>query len=154
MDTRKLLSVPVALVLAIDADSALSQLEDKEAIKAWGEPVKKDVVARLVADRTWHINWSACMGGSEGCWTYWDFAADGTMCARGIDARPEDKCADEGKWRIDGNALCWKLSWMGGGEGYKATCILIKDAGDGAFEATRAKGIGLTFFRFVPDKDR
>lgn len=89
------------------------------------------------------------MGAADGCRTFWDFAADGTMCARAVDATREDQCADEGNWRIEGNALCWELSWLGGGEGYKSTCVLIKDGDAGAFETTRARGLGLPFFDFT-----
>ncbi len=153
MKVRKLISITVFMISAIHAGHALAQLYDEEAVKAWGEGVNQKVIAELVANRTWHINWSSCMGGSDGCRTYWDFAGDGTVCPRAVDATREDKCADEGNWRIEDDALCWELSWLGGGEGYKSTCILIKDAGTGAFETTRARGIGLPFFEFTLAKD-
>lgn len=153
MTMRKLLSISLFIILATHAGRGLAQLHDEEAMKAWGKGVENEVIAGLVANRTWHINWAACMGGSDGCRTYWDFADDGTMCARGIDATRKDKCADEGNWRIEDSALCWELSWLGGGEGYKSTCILIKDTGAGAFETTRAKGLGLPFFAFTLAKD-
>ena len=153
MKVKRLLSVSVLVILAIHAGSALSQLYDEEAVKAWGEGVNNDVIAGLVANRTWHINWASCMGGSGGCRTYWDFADDGSMCARGVGATRKDKCGDEGNWRIEDNALCWELTWLGGGEGYKSTCILIKETDAGAFETTRAKGLGLSFFEFTLAKD-
>ena len=153
MKLKSLLTTSVFFILVMHSGRGLAQLHDEEAMKAWGEGVSDDVIAGLVANRTWHINWSACMGGSDGCRTYWDFADDGTMCARGIDATRKDKCADEGNWRIEDNALCWELSWMGGGEGYKSTCILIKDNQTGAFETTRARGLGLPFFEFTLAKD-
>ena len=87
--------------------------------------------------------------GSADCRTYWDFVDDGTVCARAIGATPEDKCADVGNWRIEENMLCWELSWLGGGDGYKSVCILIKEIRAGAFETTRAQGIGLPFFEFT-----
>ena len=153
MKLTRLLSTSLFLILVMHSGHGLAQLHDEAAMKAWGEGVSDDVVAGLVANRTWHINWAACMGGSDGCRTYWDFADDGTMCARGIDATRKDKCADEGNWRIEDDALCWELSWMGGGEGYKSTCILIKENGTGAFETTRARGLGLPFFEFTLAKD-
>lgn len=153
MKLKSLLTTSVFLILVMHSGRGLAQLHDEEAMKAWGEGVSDDVIAGLVANRTWHINWATCMGGSDGCRTYWDFADDGTMCARGIDATRKDKCADEGNWRIEDNALCWELSWMGGGEGYKSTCVLIKDSQTGAFETTRARGLGLPFFDFTLAKD-
>ena len=145
MKVKRLLSVSVLVILAIHAGPALSQLYDEEAVKAWGEGVNQEVIAELVANRTWHIDWASCMGAAAGCRTYWDFADDGTVCARAIDATREDICADEGNWRIKDNSLCWELSWLGGGEGWKSTCILIKDTGAGTFETTRARGLGLPF---------
>ena len=153
MQAKKLLSISAVLILAIYSGRGFAQMYDEEAVKAWGEGVQDEVIAGLVDNRTWHINWSACMGGSDGCRTYWDFANDGTMCARAIDATRQDKCADEGNWRIEDNALCWELTWLGGGEGYKSTCILIKDGDAGAFETTRAKGIGLPLFEFTLAKE-
>jgi hypothetical protein len=153
VNVKRLLGVSVLVMLAFHSGRGLAQLYDEEAVKAWGEGVNNEIIAGLVDNRTWHINWAACMGGSDGCRTYWDFAGDGTMCARGIDATRKDKCADEGNWRIEDNALCWELTWLGGGEGYKSTCILIKDANAGAFETTRAKGLGLPFFAFTLAKD-
>jgi hypothetical protein len=153
MKARTFLSLTALAVLTLHSGRGLAQLHDEEAMKAWGEGVNKQVIAGLVTNRTWHINWATCMGGSDGCRTYWDFADDGTMCARGIDATRKDKCADEGNWRIEDNALCWELSWLGGGEGYKSTCILIKDNEAGTFETTRTKGLGLPFFQFKLAKD-
>ena len=145
---RKLISFSTFLLMAFFTGGVQSQLHDEEAMKAWGEGVKSEVIAGLVANRTWHVNWLSCMGSSD-CSTYWDFADDGTVCARGIGATPQDKCADDGKWQIKENSLCWELSWLGGGDGYKSTCVLIKETDSDKFEATRAKGIGLPFFEFA-----
>lgn len=106
-------------------------------------------IAKLVDNNTWHLNWAACMGGSDGCRTFWDFGSDGTVCARAIDAKRDDKCADEGKWRIEENKLCWELTWFGGGEGFKSVCVLIEKASDGNYETTRAGGFGIKFFQFA-----
>ena len=148
MNLKPSLHSAAALLLLSYSCTTSSQLVDEEAIKAWSTPIDGDAVSKLVMDRSWHIDWSACMGGNDGCRTYWDFASSGTVCARGIDAKPDDKCADDGKWRIEKTSLCWELTWLGGGSGYKSTCILIKEAGSGGFEATRTKGLGNTFFRF------
>lgn len=111
-----------------------------------GEPLDKAALTKLVTDQTWHVNWAACMGGSNGCRTYWDFKGDGTMCPRMIGATRKDKCADDGKWHVDGSSLCWQLTWLGGGEGYKKVCVSIDQAGDNAYVAKRVGGIGVKFF--------
>ena len=147
MKKETLISLATIAALAIFTGTVQSQMHDEEAVKAWGEGVKSDVIAGLVAGRTWHLNWLSCMGSSD-CSTYWDFADDGTLCARGIGATPKDQCADDGKWQIKDNSLCWELTWLGGGDGYKSTCVLIKETGSDKFEATRARGLGLPFFEF------
>lgn len=147
MAKTKIISLVSIATLAIFSGTAHSQMHDEAAVKAWGEGVKSEVIAGLVANRTWHLNWLSCMGSSD-CSTYWDFADDGTVCARGIGATPKDQCADDGKWRIQENSLCWELTWLGGGEGYKSTCVLIKETDSHNFEATRARGLGFPFFAF------
>ena len=147
MTKRKRFGFTALATFAVLAGAAQAQLHDEEAVKAWGTGVDKDIIAGLVANQTWHLNWLSCMGSSD-CSTYWDFADDGTLCARGIGATPSDQCADDGKWQIKENTLCWELTWLGGGDGYKSTCVLIKETGDEGFEATRARGLGLPFFAF------
>lgn len=147
------LQTTMAIALFLLSSAASPQLVDEAAIKAWGTPIGGEAISKLVSDRTWHIDWAACMGGSNGCKTYWDFFAAGTLCARGIDATRKDKCADDGEWKIEKNMLCWELTWMGGGSGYKSTCIFVKTTGNEEYEATRSNGIGLTMFRFKLAKD-
>ncbi|NJN39945.1 MAG: hypothetical protein HC807_02465 [Gammaproteobacteria bacterium] len=105
-------------------------------------------MTKLVSDQIWHLNWAACMGGSNGCRTFWNFSRDGTFCPRMIGSTQKDKCADDGKWRIDGSSLCWELTWLGGGEGYKKVCVSIDQTGDNAYAAQRVGGIGVNFFEF------
>jgi hypothetical protein len=116
--------------------------------EALGAALGESDLAKLVENKVWRINWAACMGGANGCPAYWNFGRDGSVCARGIGAKPKEKCADEGKWRIEGKNLCWSLSWLGGGEGYKSVCVAIEKAGRG-YSATRVGGIGVKFFDFV-----
>ncbi len=116
------------------------------ASPAFADPVGQAELTRLVTGQKWHMNWVACMGSFNGCKTYWDFHKDGTMCARVIGAKPDDKCADDGKWRIEGTGLCWHLTWLGGGEGYKKVCVSLDKVGENAYVATRIGGLGLKFF--------
>ena len=142
-----------AIALLLLSSVASPQLRDEAAVRAWGTPIGGNAISKLVSNRTWHIDWAGCMGGTNGCKTYWDFFANGTLCARGINAKRQDKCADDGKWQIKNNALCWELTWMGGDSGYKSTCILVKTTSNEGYEATRSHGIGLTMFRFTLTKD-
>ncbi|MGZ9076022.1 MAG: hypothetical protein ACXW13_09625, partial [Burkholderiaceae bacterium] len=56
--------------------------------------------------------WLVAIGGdlsSSGMSAYWDFRADGSMCVRFAGAKPNDRCADEGRWKIEDQTLCWDL---------------------------------------------
>lgn len=115
---------------------------------AFAGKLDKSALEKLVNNKTWHINWAACMGGANGCKTYWNWSKDGSVCARAIDAKRTDKCADDGKWRIEEDKLCWKLTWLGGSEGYKSVCIDIEETSKGHYQTKRVGGIGITFFEF------
>ena len=56
----------------------------------------------------------------------WDFRSDGTVCARPGASKVGDKCADEGKWSLRGDLLCWDLTWFGASFGFKTACCSAK----------------------------
>ncbi len=134
---RRLLSVLAGVLTAgaVCQPTSASTLDDK-------------IITQLLQDKTWHINWAACMGGFDGCRTFWNWKKDGSVCARAIGANRDDKCADDGKWRIENGNLCWNLTWFGGGEGYKSVCIEIEKSSTGLYETKRVGGIGIKFFEF------
>ena len=72
------------------------------------------------------------------------------MCARFGGAKPGDRCADEGRWRIDGQDLCWELKVIGEQYGYKSVCVVVRKAG-AHYEAHNEKR-GFRQFAFRPVK--
>ena len=56
----------------------------------------------------------------------WDFRSDGTVCARPGASKVGDTCADEGKWSLRGDLLCWNLTWFGASFGFKTACSSAK----------------------------
>ncbi len=107
------------------------------------EKVDGGTLKKLVENNKWRIKW----GGSFV--TYWDWKGDGSVCARAIDAKIDEKCADKGPWRIEKNNLCWELEWLGSTEGYRKTCVFVESSGNGKFTAKRVKGIGIPYFTFT-----
>jgi hypothetical protein len=63
-------------------------------------------------------------------------------------ASRRDKCADEGKWSIRDERLCWELSWMGEALKLKTACSFIKRTGNDRFELRNEKTPELTFLMF------
>ncbi len=114
--------------------------------KAGTDALDANSIRQLANDKTWAMKWAACMGGS--CETFWDWHKDGSICARVIDAKKIDKCADDGLWRLDGDNLCWELTWLGAGSGYKSMCVTVEAIDGGKYSTTRVGGFGSTFFTF------
>ena len=110
------------------------------------EKVDEGTLNKLVENNKWWMKWAGCMGGS--CVTYWDWKGDGSVCARIIGAKIDEKCADKGPWRLEKNHLCWELEWYGNGGGFRKTCVFVETSGHGKFTAKRVKGFGSPFFTF------
>lgn len=112
------------------------------------EPVGAGSLTKMVNDTKWEMKWAACMGAPP-CRAYWDWRADGSVCARAIDAKSDERCADEGRWRLRGDQLCWDLEWFGTGSGAKSACIEVQSAQAGQYTAFRVGGFGTPFFTFT-----
>ncbi|HSF06522.1 MAG TPA: hypothetical protein VLG10_12090 [Methylomirabilota bacterium] len=81
--------------------------------------------------------------------TYWDFKADGSVCARPVASKPRDKCADDGRWTVDEQKLCWELKWLGQAYGYKSACVRVQKVGTTHYDAISEKG-GFRLMMFNP----
>jgi len=93
----------------------------------------------LISDRMWQQKAPAGPG-----YNYWSWKSDGSVCLR-TDGK-NSKCADTGSWKLDGDRLCYKLTWWGASIGRKSACFRISDQGQGRYEALQDNG--LTFFTF------
>ncbi|MDH3282356.1 MAG: hypothetical protein OEQ18_14670 [Gammaproteobacteria bacterium] len=94
---------------------------------------------RLISDRMWQQKAPAGPG-----YIYWSWKSDGSVCLRTEDEN--GKCADTGRWKLDGDRLCYELTWWGASAGRKSACFRISDQGKGRYEALQDNG--LTFFTF------
>jgi hypothetical protein len=100
----------------------------------------------LVNGRTWAISYS---DPTNPAYTYvWDFRKNGSVCARLAGNTRSDKCADEGKWSIRDEMLCWELTWMGEALKLKTACSFVKKTGNDRFELRNEKTPELTFLMF------
>ena len=75
---------------------------------------------------------------------YWSWKSEGSVCLR-TDGRT-GKCADTGRWKLDGGRLCYELTWWGKSVGRNAACFRIVDKGAKRYEALQDNG--LTLFEF------
>src|SRR3989304_2859859 len=55
--------------------------------------------------------WETKKVGGSGGYAYWNWKADGSVCMR-LEEKA-GKCDDTGKWKLDGDRLCFELEWFG-----------------------------------------
>ena len=100
---------------------------------AGGSPaVAQQLDGPAVQDLALSGTWDA-----EGEWGYWTWSADKTVCLRIFG--PEDNCADTGTWNIDGDVMCYALTWFGSAYDVRENCYTVRALGDGKYE-TRYHG--------------
>jgi hypothetical protein len=75
----------------------------------------------------------------------WDFRTDGSLCARAGGSKPNDKCADMGKWKVADQKVCWELSWLGEAYGYKNACSQALKGESGRIKLIKESPPDLTF---------
>jgi hypothetical protein len=92
----------------------------------------------LVAGHTWQVKFGS------GVVAFWSWKPDGSLCPR-QEAKDSD-CVDNGTWRLEGDRLCYELTYLGASEGWKSNCLRIVDRGQGRYEAVQDNG--LTFWEF------
>jgi hypothetical protein len=80
----------------------------------------------------------------SGVVAFWTWGSDGSLCARqdAIDSA----CIDNGTWKVEGDRLCYELTYLGASDGWKSNCLRIVDNGQGRYEAVQENG--LTFWEF------
>jgi hypothetical protein len=97
------------------------------------------VASGASAQTSWAIGWQRDLANAATV-THWDFKADGTVCARFIGAKAKDKCADDGKWQLRGEVLCWELQRIGESYGFKAACVRVRKVDEKRYEAIAEDG--------------
>ena len=112
------------------------------------EDIEPPELGELVKGRKWLV----AVGGdlsNAGTSAYWDFHADGSMCVRFAGAKPNERCADEGRWNLDGQTLCWNLKYVGEQYGYKSACVKVQKVGPQEYQMHNVKGFRQFPFRPV-----
>ena len=96
--------------------------------------------------------WQVAIGGDlsdAGTTAYWDFNSDGSMCVRFAGGKPNDRCADDGQWKLDGQTVCWELKRIGEQYGYKSACVRVQKVNAQDYEMHNVKGFRQFAFRPV-----
>jgi hypothetical protein len=105
-------------------------------------------LSTLVKGRKWLV----AIGGdlsNPGTSAYWDLNSDGSMCVRFAGGKPNDQCADDGQWRLDGQTVCWELKRIGEQYGYKSACVRVQKVSAQDYEMHNVKGFRQFSFRVV-----
>ncbi len=110
--------------------------------QAAAAPVDAKTAKGLVSDRNWEMKQVKGAGG------HWSWKSDGTVCLRLFEK--EGKCDDTGRWKLDGERMCYEIGWWGQGFGLKSACYRIDDLGKGRYGALQDNG--LTLFEFTVSK--
>ena len=108
-----------------------------------------DQLKTLVVGKTWAMSFQGDLSKSATV-TYWDFKADGSICARFVGSKPEDTCADDGTWQLKGNVLCWELQRLGVTNSYKSACVRVRKVDDKRYDAFAVKGFKMAPVTFYP----
>ena len=66
-------------------------------------------------------------------WMSWSWSEDNKVCLHLVN--PKGKCADTGTWTINGDVMCYELTWWGKSMDVRNNCFTVQAHGDGQFEA-------------------
>lgn len=94
----------------------------------------------LISNQTWATRSSA--GTMD---LYWTWKSDGTVCVR--NGERAGSCMDTGTWKLEGERMCYELTWWGAESGFKSACYRITDLGKARYGAVQDNGI--TIFEFA-----
>jgi len=84
---------------------------------------------------------------AENDWGNWSWKEDKTVCLR-LNKR-SGNCADTGTWEINGDVMCYKLTWWGKSYDVTNNCYTIQALKGGQYEALYHGGAMVsTFIKF------
>ena len=104
-------------------------------------------LSALASGRSWGISYYGNLS-NPALTMVWDFRKDGSVCARAPSGKKGDKCMDEGKWNVKGEAICWELTWMGEPARFKANCFPVMRIDQELFQLDRLEGLHTKFAPF------
>ena len=135
MATSSVGGVTQVVLLSLVATQAFSQ----SATSLSGSEISK-----LVSGRSLAISFYGDPTNSAST-SIWDFRKDGSVCARLVGANRSEKCADEGKWTVNNDMLCWDLPSIGRSLGTNPACSTAKQPKPDRLELHNQKTPDLTF---------
>ena len=121
----------VALLLAFAAFSLCAPVA--------ADNLDAKTLSGLVSGHTWQQE--NTVGGG---YLYWVWNSDGSVCLR---EEKTGSCMDTGRWKLDGDSVCYELSWWGKSGGYNARCNRVAGKGGGRYEMVPVNGV--TTFPFT-----
>lgn len=127
--------------------SALASLTSAPAYSQSAIPIAGEALKALANGRSWGISYYGDPT-NPALTMVWDFRKDGSVCARSPGGKKGDKCMDQGKWSVNGEVLCWELSWMGEAGGFKADCFSVRRVDNDQYQMNRQKEPGTKFAVF------
>ena len=75
---------------------------------------------------------------------YWSWGADNTVCLRYFNETGD--CADTGTWTINGDVMCYELTWWGESYDVRTNCFTVHVLSDDRYEALYHGGAMVSTF--------
>ncbi len=122
---RRLASLGLMLTLGLLANSP-----------AEAQALKGTAIQKLALQGTWVAERTD--------WGNWSWGADNTVCLRLLNQTVD--CADTGTWTINGDVMCYELTWWGEVYDDRANCFTVHALGDGRYEALYHGGAMVSTF--------
>ena len=92
-------------------------------------------VEKLALQGTW---------AAENDWGNWSWSEDNTVCLRLADQSGD--CADTGTWTVNGDVMCYELTWWGKAYDVRKNCFTVNSLGDDRYEALYHGGAMVSTF--------
>lgn len=124
-------ALPVGFLVSTLLMSAPSSAADLDA----------QSIRRLVSGTTWSARVLDTQAAS------WDWKSDGTVCLRL--GGTSDKCDDSGTWKLDGERVCYQMTWWLKSYGLTSACLSVAELGNGRYEAKTVNGSRFMQFTIV-----
>ncbi len=132
---RKIKSIQIRRLARFVSILALGVLANSPAE---AQTLDGTAVEKLALQGTW---------AAENDWGNWSWSEDNTVCLRLADQSGD--CADTGTWTVNGDVMCYELTWWGEAGDVKANCFTVHALGDGRYEARYHGGaMASTFIYF------
>ena len=122
---RRLASLGLMLTLGLLANSP-----------AEAQALNGTAIQKLALQGTW--------AAEDAEFGYWSWGADNTVCLRLLNQTGD--CADTGTWTINGDVMCYELTWWGDGADIRINCFTVRALGDGRYETLYHGGAMVSTF--------